>query len=149
MYKCHLGIRRRTCRVFELVLGYIESGDIFMNTFHRSNNSEVLMKAFNNSCEALKLGVKERALLLGVNRVTLTRNVHKGFSPESKAWELQLHFIRLYRSLYAIAGGDPEFMTHWFYTENNALNGVPALICLKIEGLFRTNQYLDAMQGKV
>jgi len=120
-----------------------------MSALLKPNKSEVLMKAFNNASEALKLGVKERALLLGVNRGTLNRNAHKGFSPESKAWELQLHFIRLYRSLYAIAGGDSEFMLHWFNTENNALNGAPALICLKIEGLFRTNQYLDAMRGKV
>ena len=111
--------------------------------------SEVLMKAFNNACNALNLGLKEKAQLLGVNRVTLTRNVQSGFAPESKTWELQLHFIRVYRSLYAIAGGDPEFMLHWFQTENTALNGVPAVICLKIEGLFRTNRYLDAMRGKV
>ncbi|MCG6200782.1 MbcA/ParS/Xre antitoxin family protein [Psychromonas antarctica] len=107
------------------------------------------MKAFNNACDALKLGVKERSQLLGVNRVTLNRNVHCGFSPKSKTWELQLHFIRLYRSLYAISGGNSEFMYHWFNTNNRALNGVPASICLKIDGLFRTNQYLDAMRGKV
>lgn len=120
-----------------------------MSASLKPNKSAVLMKAFNNACEALNLGIKERAKLLGVNRVTLTRNVHKGFASESKEWELQLHFIRLYRSLYAIAGGDPAFMSHWFQTENTALNGVPALICLKIDGLFRTNQYLDAMRGKV
>lgn len=120
-----------------------------MNALLKPNPSQVLMKAFNNACEALKLGTKERSQLLGVNRATLNRNVQRGFSPESKTWELQLHFIRLYRSLYAIAGGDSEFMFHWFQTENTALNGVPASICLKIEGLFRINQYLDAMRGKV
>ncbi|MFT6908482.1 MAG: hypothetical protein ACJAS1_005184 [Oleiphilaceae bacterium] len=119
-----------------------------MNSLLKPNQSEVLMKAFNNACDALKLGIKERSQLLGVSRATLNRNIH-GFSPESKTWELQLHFIRLYRSLYAIAGGDSEFMYHWFQTDNTALNGVPALICLKIDGLFRTNQYLDAMRGKV
>lgn len=120
-----------------------------MNALLKPNQSEVLMKAFNNACDALKLGIKERSQLLGVNRATLNRNVQRGFSPESKTWELQLHFIRLYRSLYAISGGDSEFMYHWFQTDNTALNGVPASIILKIDGLFRTNQYLDAMRGKV
>ena len=120
-----------------------------MNKLLKPSQSEVLMKAFNNACEALKLSAKEKSLLLGVNRTTLNRNARTGFSPDSKTWELQLHFIRLYRSLYAIAGGDSEFMFHWFKTENTALNGVPALICLKIEGLFRINQYLDAMRGKI
>lgn len=124
-------------------------GDVFMQVLLKKNKSEVLIKAFNNACEALNLSVKDRAAMLGVNRATLTRNIHKGFSAESKEWELQLHFIRIYRSLYAIAGGDSEFMSHWFNTENDALNGVPSLICLKMEGLFRTNQYLDAMRGKV
>jgi hypothetical protein len=120
-----------------------------MKTLPKHNQSEVVMKAFNNACEALNLSVQERAQLLGVNRVTLNRNVQCGFSPESKTCELQLHFIRLYRSLYAIAGGDSEFMSHWFQTNNTALNGVPASLCLKIDGLFRANQYLDAMRGKV
>ncbi len=120
-----------------------------MNTLLKPNPSEVLMKAFNNACDTLKMNTKERSQLLGVNRTTLNRNVQHGFSPESKTWELQLHFIRLYRSLYAIAGGDAEFMSHWFQTSNTALNGIPASICLKIEGLFRINQYLDAMRGKI
>ena len=120
-----------------------------MQTSLKKNKEEVLIKAFNNACDAVNLSVKARAAMLGINRATLTRNINKGFSSESKEWEIQLHFIRIYRSLYAIAGGDHAFMSHWFNTENNALNGTPAVICLKMEGLFRTNQYLDAMRGKV
>ena len=120
-----------------------------MQPLIEKNQSEVLIKAFNNACDNLNLSVGDRATMIGVNRGTLNRNNHKGFALTSKESELQLHFIRIYRSLYAIAGGDTEFMRHWFNTENNALNGVPSSICLKIEGLFRTNQYLDAMRGKV
>jgi len=134
--------------IAQMFVNYFFKG-AFMNTLPKPNPSGVLMKAFNNACDSLDMSVQERALLLGVNKVTLNRNSQKGFSPESKTWELQLHFIRLYRSLYAISGGDCNFMLHWFKTENSALNGVPASICLKIDGLFRTNQYLDAMRGKV
>jgi hypothetical protein len=62
---------------------------------------------------------------------------------------LQLHFVRLYRALFAIAGGDLAFMNHWYRTNNNALGGEPAKLCESIGGLRRTNEYLDAMRGKV
>ena len=114
-----------------------------------TNAQAVLMKAFCNACDELKFAIKSRADFLGVNRTTLTRKAAEGFSPDSKTGELQLHFIRLYRSLYAISGGDNAFMQHWFNTENKALNGTPAELCLRIDGLVRINQYLDAMRGKI
>jgi len=120
-----------------------------MNTLSKPEPSAVLMKAFNNACQILNVTNVQRGKILGVNASTLSRNVNKGFAPDSKAGELQLHFIRLYRSLFAIAGGDNAFMNHWFHTDNKALNGTPALLCLSIDGLFRANQYLDAMRGKV
>lgn len=118
-----------------------------MNAVKNDEQSVVLMKAFNNACVALGFGNTEKSKLLCINKSTLSRNVDKGFLPESKAGELQLHFIKLYRSLFAISGGDGEFMSYWFHTENQALNGVPAYLCLSIDGLFRINQYLDTMQN--
>ncbi|NQZ33767.1 MAG: DUF2384 domain-containing protein [Oceanospirillaceae bacterium] len=120
-----------------------------MSSVQKAEKSAVLMKAFNNACDAMRISGADKSNMLGVNASTLSRNSIKGFSPDSKTGELQLHFIRLYRSLFAIAGGDNEFMYHWYSTNNAALNGVPAVLCLSIEGLFRTNQYLDAMRGKV
>jgi len=120
-----------------------------MSALSKDDPALVLMKAFNNACEALKVSHSQKSQMLGVNVSTLTRNAIKGFAPDSKTGELQLHFIRLYRSLFAMAGGDVEFMRHWYSTANKALNGTPAVLCLKIEGLFRANQYLDAMRGKI
>ncbi len=120
-----------------------------MTSVQKADKAAVLMKAFNNACDAMHISAADKSSMLGVNASTLSRNAGKGFSVDSKTAELQLHFIRLYRSLFAIAGGDAEFMYHWYSTNNTALNGVPAVLCLSIEGLFRTNQYLDAMRGKV
>lgn len=119
-----------------------------MSSLLKPDPSYVLMKAFSNACLDLGLGVDEQSKLLGINRTTIKRN-SAGFSPDSKTGEIQLSFVRLYRSLFAIAGGDIEFMRHWFATENRALNGAPNQLCTKIEGLFRINQYLDAMRGKI
>tara|TARA_R110000737_G_scaffold281832_1_gene288457 strand:- start:1839 stop:2201 length:363 start_codon:yes stop_codon:yes gene_type:complete len=120
-----------------------------MNAIKKPSQSEVLMSAFNAACESLGVSRKDKSAILGVDTSTLSRKVNVGFEPSSKTGELQLHFIRLYRSLYSIAGGDKAFMQHWFSTDNKSLNGSPKALCLSIEGLFRTNQYLDAMRGKV
>lgn len=120
-----------------------------MSTAQKTDKSAVVMKAYNNACDVLGINTTDKSSMLGVNASTLSRNAQKGFSPQSKTGELQLHFIRVYRSLFAIAGGDNEFMLHWYHSNNIALNGVPAALCLSIEGLLRTNQYLDAMRAKV
>ncbi|MFT4929881.1 MAG: hypothetical protein ACI8WB_006016 [Phenylobacterium sp.] len=134
----------------------IESSIIFKGVIRvsglkvvKADEATVLSKAFNNACQALSVSNAQAGRILGVNPSTLARNVDKGFSPKSKTGELQLHFIRLYRSLFAIAGGDMTFMNHWFMTDNTALAGVPAQLCERIDGLLRINDYLDAMRGKI
>ncbi|NQZ06024.1 MAG: DUF2384 domain-containing protein [Algicola sp.] len=115
----------------------------------KADPSGVLMKAFYRASQALGVSNAESTQILGVNASTLSRNATKGFSPDSKTGELQLHFVRLYRALFAIAGGDVEFMKHWYRTNNTTLGGEPAKLCQSIVGLIRTNEYLDAMRGKV
>ena len=118
-------------------------------TQEKATKSQVLMKGFNRACKVLQVNTTQASKILGVNVSTLSRNNVNGFSPESRTGEMQLHFIRLYRSLFAISGGDNDFMGHWYTTPNKALNGVPSILCQKVEGLIRANEYLDAMRGKV
>jgi hypothetical protein len=120
-----------------------------MNTVTKPQESAVLMKAFNNACQILGVTSAEKSQLLGVDRSTLSRKAVSGYSPDSKVGEIQLQFIRIYRSLYALGGGDTKFMRHWFSSNNNALNGVPAELCKRIDGIVRLNLYLDAMRGKI
>lgn len=113
------------------------------------DEGHVLIKAFNNSCAALGLSREQASEVLGVDRATLVRNKDKGFDPESKAGELCLQLIRIYRSLYAIAGGDDAFMNHWLQTYNRALSSKPIELLSSVTGLVQVNMYLDAMRGKV
>ncbi len=113
------------------------------------NENSVLIKAFNNSCTALGLSRDEASAILGVDRATLTRNKDKGFDPQSKTGELCMQLVRVYRSLYAIAGGDQAFMRHWLRSENRALSAAPAALLSTVAGLVQVNMYLDAMRGKV
>ena len=112
------------------------------------NENITLIKAFNNSCKALGLSRDQASSILGVDPATLARNKNKGFDPTSKTGELCLQLIRLYRSLYAIAGGDDGFMKHWLNTNNRALSAKPVELLSTITGLVRVNLYLDAMRGK-
>ena len=113
------------------------------------DESAVLIKAYNNSCKELGLSRDEASDILGVDKATLSRNKHKGYDPRSKTGELCLQLIRIYRSLFAIAGGDQQFMRHWLNSENTALSGKPRELMLSIAGLVQLNMYLDAMRGKV
>lgn len=114
-----------------------------------SDKSTVLMKAFSNACAELGVSKSEAGKIIGVNRSTLSRKGASGFEPDSKQGELSLQFVRLYRSLFAIAGGDKGFMQHWFNTNNTALGGRPVELVQSVLGLVSTNAYLDAMRGKL
>ena len=115
---------------------------------HIHDKSSVLMKAFNNACTELGVSKSSAGKIIGVNRSTLSRKGSAGFDPESKQGELSLHFIRIYRSLFAISGGDKSFMHHWYSTQNKALGGRPENLVQTVLGLVRVNEYLDAMRGK-
>lgn len=80
------------------------------------------------------------------NRTGLVRD---GIDPASKSGELALLFIRLYRSVFALTGGEPAAMKHWINTENRYFDEVPRQLVRSAEGLVRVNHYLDAMRGKV
>lgn len=109
----------------------------------------VLLKAFNNACSELSISRDMAGRILGVDKATLSRNKTKGFDPKSKTGELCLHFVRVYRSLFAIAGGDKRFMNHWMSSDNTALGDSPLNLIVTIVGLMRVNEYLDAMRGKI
>lgn len=109
----------------------------------------VLLKAFNNACKELGVSRDQASLIVGVDKATLNRNKSKGFDPKSKTGELCLQFVRAYRSLFAIAGGDHRFMKHWLSSHNKALSGQPLKLMFTVLGLIQVNEYLDALRGKV
>ena len=116
---------------------------------NQPNENLVVLKAFNNACKELGVSRDEASLIVGVDKATLNRNKTKGFDPQSKTGELCLQFVRVYRSLFAIAGGDESFMRHWLTTHNTALSGKPLQLMFSIIGLIQVNEYLDALRGKV
>lgn len=117
-----------------------------VSAIHTQPESLVVMKAFRNAVSQLGLTHEQSAKMIGKTRATLERK--DGFKQDSVEFELQVLFIRLYRSLFALMGGDLNAMRHWFNDDNYHLNGVPRDLVKRVTGLVEINQYLDAMRGK-
>ena len=106
---------------------------------------EVLTKATLRAGKALGLNQAEIGAVVGRDRTSLRR----GIDPDSKTGELATLLIRLYRSLYALIGGDAEAMRHWMSTENHHTGGVPREQIRQVAGLIEVLGYLDAIRGKL
>ena len=101
---------------------------------------------------AARLGLRNRhlALVIGSSEASVSRlQTGRGVNPESKEGELALLFLRLYRSLDALVGGDDAKARAWLHSENAHLAGVPAERIRTVEGLVDVVQYLDAMRGRL
>jgi len=109
----------------------------------------VLTKALLAAREQLELTQAELAGIIGVHRSAITRWQDGGLRAQSKTGELALLLIRIYRSLYALFGGELADMRHFLRTSNRHLGGVPLELMEQVQGLVRVAEYLDAMRGRI
>lgn len=119
-------------------------------TAPRPEPGPVIAKALLSA--AARLGVKNRHLgaIIGSSEASISRLQHgRGLDPASKEGELALLFLRLYRSLDALVGGDDAAARDWLASENTHIGGVPAERIRTVEGLVDVVQYLDAMRGRL
>jgi hypothetical protein len=97
---------------------------------------------------AARLGLPNRSLarVLGVSEATVSRMSGGGYQLKKgdKAFELALLFLRMFRTLDAIAGGDEQVSRTWLRSDNLALGGVPAARIETLTGLIDVVAYLDA-----
>ena len=109
----------------------------------------VLGKAVVRAAEKLGLKAKVLAQVIGVSEPTVSRivAVERGIDPASKEGELALLLVRVFRSLDALVGGNDSQRLVWMTSHNSALNGVPAELIRRAEGLVRTLAYLDGMRA--
>jgi plasmid maintenance system antidote protein VapI len=108
-----------------------------------------LTKATLRAAERLGLSQRELASVLGVSAASLSRlGRSRQVEPETKEGELALLFVRAFRSLDALVGGEADAARAWFHAENLHLGGVPAEMVQKIDGLVHVLEYLDVLRGK-
>lgn len=102
---------------------------------------------------AERLGVPQKAVsrIIGVSEATVSR-MQSGrvtLSPGDKPFELAVLFIRLFRSLDAMVGGDETAARAWLRVENLALGGVPLTLVQSVTGLVDVVVYLDSRRARV
>jgi hypothetical protein len=116
----------------------------------RPEPGPVLAKAVLAAAERLGLRLRHLASVLGSSEASVSRLQYgRGLDPESKEGELALLFLRLYRSLDALVGGDEAKARAWLAADNAHVGGVPAERIRTVEGLVDVVQYLDAMRGRL
>ena len=109
----------------------------------------VLTRALLRAAERLGLSQRDLAAVLGVSPSTLSRLPRRPLDPRRKEGELAILFVRLYRSLDALLGGDTGKARRWLHAPNHHLGGAPAELVRTVTGLVHVIEYLDAMRGKV
>jgi hypothetical protein len=110
----------------------------------------VLTRAVLSAAERLGVRPRQLAAVLGVSEASVSRMPRgRGLDPASKEGELALLFVRLYRSLDALVGGDDDKARAWLHAPNDHLRALPADRICTVEGLVDVVQYLDAMRGRL
>jgi hypothetical protein len=100
-----------------------------------------------------RLGLPNRALarVLGVSEATVSRMGAGSYLLKTgdKAFELALLFLRLFRSLDALSGGDEQVSRAWLRNDNLALGGAPIALIESLAGMINVVGYLDARRARV
>ena len=111
----------------------------------------VVTRAVLRAAANLELSSKVVAHTLGVSEATVSRlkSGRRRIEPAEKAFELAALFVRLYRSLDALTGGDDAVSARWMANANSALAGTPVALIQSVEGLMRVIQYLDARRAVI
>lgn len=115
------------------------------------DRTAVVSKALLRSSELLGLTAKELAHIVGLSEPSISRLKRSldGAPLTGKSYELALLFIRLYRSLDAIVGGDDAVARTWMRTDNSMLGGKPLNRIKTIDGLTHVLAYLDARRAPI
>ena len=115
----------------------------------RPSGNIVLTKAALRAADRFEVTAKTLASIIGVSEATVSRMKKGEFALErgTKPFELAALFVRLFRSLDAIAGGDEDVARAWLRNRNSALDGRPIEKIQSVPGLVDAIAYLDARRA--
>ncbi|MGB6241845.1 MAG: MbcA/ParS/Xre antitoxin family protein [Castellaniella sp.] len=110
----------------------------------------VLAKAVLRAGDQLGLRQAQLAAVLGMHRTAVSRmKTAQSLDPDSKQGEIALLLIRVARALFALTGGDAEWIRHFMQSPNTVTGGVPAEQIRTIQGLMTVLRFVDALRGKI
>lgn len=114
--------------------------------------ARVLSQAVVEAAARLRVRTAVLRQVLGISQPTASRLLHGHYrlSPDSKTWELAALFVRLYRALFAMVGGNDELARAWLESPNRAFGDRPPLEAIqRIDGLLHACEYVDAHRARV
>jgi hypothetical protein len=114
-------------------------------------DAAVVTKAVLRAAARLGLPNRSVARVPGVSEATVSRMGTGSYllKPGDKAFELALLFLRLFRSLDALSGGDEPVSRAWLRNDNLALGGAPIALIESLAGMINVVGYLDARRARV
>jgi transcriptional regulator with XRE-family HTH domain len=109
----------------------------------------VLAKAALRAAERLGLSGRQLAAIVGVSEPTVSRWKRGDSLPDegTKPFELAVLFVRVFRSLDTITGGDERVARAWLTNPNLALASRPIDQMTSVRGLVDVATYLDARRA--
>jgi len=106
---------------------------------------QLVAEACERAIQVLGLSRDELSAVVGKHRTIIDSTA---LDPNTKERELALLLLRAYRSMHALFGGDHTLMRNWLEQPNHHLGEQqPRLLLVRIEGLNRFANYLDALRG--
>jgi Protein of unknown function (DUF2384) len=113
--------------------------------------STVLTKAALRASERLQIPASQLAPIIGQSEASLSRMKagKLALEPGSKPFEIALLFVRLFRALDAVTGGDDKVSAAWLRSPNLALGEPPLSKIRSLSGMFDVLAYLDSRRAVV
>jgi uncharacterized protein (DUF2384 family) len=121
------------------------------DSYVAASDSSLVTKAVLRAADRLNVTNKVLARIIGVSEATVSR-MKKGDYPlqaGTKPFELAVLFVRLYRSLDTVVGGDETVAGAWLSNPNVALNDTPLELTQSVSGLTDVIRYLDSRRAVV
>src|SRR3954464_8066220 len=109
----------------------------------------ILAKGLVRAAVALGISQSELAGILGSSAASVSRTFagDRPVDPASAEGRHALLFVRVFRSLDALVGGDAQKARDWLRAANRHLGTVPLRLLAATQGLVHVAEYLDALRG--
>jgi uncharacterized protein (DUF2384 family) len=119
-------------------------------TVRKPRAEAVIGGALVRAARLLAVSQAEMAEVLGTSAASVSRtwNGERPIDPDSAEGRHALLFLRVFRSLDTLVGGDEAKARSWLDARNAHLAGqAPRALLTSTTGLVRVAEYLDAMRG--
>lgn len=118
-------------------------------TASKPSSEHVLSKATLRAADHLGLTNAVLAQIIGLSEASISRmrNGQYLLNRDRKEFELAQVFVRAFRSLDAITGGDDASARSWLVADNLALRARPIDLMKTVRGLVAMADYVDSRRA--